>query len=84
MAYKLVRTVKFVNSNGREAKYDIYYDPTSSEYHAEIFYIASVQSVGPNPHTINVWYRTHNTYHRIPGNNIEDVEDSCLKNFNGQ
>ncbi|UBI17859.1 hypothetical protein [Citrobacter europaeus] len=82
--YNLVSTVKFVNSHGHEAKYDIYYDPASSDYHAEIFHIASVNSQGPNAHTINVWYRTHNTYRRIPGNNIKDIEDSCLNNFLGK
>lgn len=83
-AFNLVSTVKFVNSYGHEAKYDIYYDQASSEYHAEIFHIASVTSHGTNAHTINVWHRTHNTYRRIPGNNIKDIEDSCRNNFLGK
>lgn len=82
--FNLVSTVKFVNSNGHEAKYDIYYDPEQSEYHAEIFHIARVTTQEPSSHTIYVWHKTHNTYHRIPGNNIKDVEDSCLNNFLGK
>lgn len=83
-AYNLVSTVKFVNSQGQEAKYDIYFDPALSEYHAEIFHIASVVAPGFNVHTIYVWHRTLNTYRRIPGNNIKDIEDSCLNNFLGK
>lgn len=83
-AFNLVSTVKFVNSHGHEAKYDIYYDPASSEYHAEIFHIARVDSQQPSVHTIYVWHRTLNTYRRIPGNNIKDIEHSCLNNFLGK
>ncbi|EJD6658129.1 TPA: hypothetical protein I3798_003144 [Enterobacter cloacae] len=82
--FNLVSTVKFENSNGHEAKYDIYFDQASSVYHAEIFHIARVNSQGPNGHTIYVWHRIPTTYQRIPGNTIEDIVDSCRNNFLGK
>lgn len=83
-AFNLVSTVKFVNSHGHEAKYEIYFDPSSGEYHAEIFHIARVTAQGFSAHTVSVWHRINTSYQRIPGSNIQALEHSCQNHFNGK
>ncbi|MCG7367883.1 hypothetical protein MHZ90_17355 [Pantoea sp. ACRSH] len=83
-SFKLVSTLKFVNSNGHAAKYEIYYDLATSEHHADIFHIASTTSQGLGASMIEVWHKIHVTYQRIPGNTLRDIEDSCLNHFLGK
>ena len=53
---KLVSTVKFANSKGSEAKYEIYHDAVSNDYQAEVSYLTDVLSTAG--FTARVWYKT--------------------------
>ncbi|EMR0504899.1 MULTISPECIES: hypothetical protein [Enterobacter cloacae complex] len=76
---KLVSTVKFANSKGSEAKYEIYHDAVSNDYQAEVSYLTDVLSTAG--FTARVWYKTPLTIYRLPGNTISDLEDSCKDHF---
>ncbi|BEK74094.1 hypothetical protein PJX90_09115 [Klebsiella aerogenes] len=79
---KLVSTVKFTNAKGSEAKYEIYYDAVSNDYQAEVSHLTDVVSV--EGFTAKVWYRVPQTIHRLSGNTISDLEDSCKNHFEGK
>lgn len=76
---KLVSTVKFANSKGSEAKYEIYHDAVSNDYQAEVSYLTDVLSTAGS--TARVWHKTPLTIYRLSGNTISDLEDSCKDHF---
>lgn len=78
---KLVSTLKFKNSNGARAKYEIYYDKGSSEYHADIFTIASVECKDFNRPTVEVWHKHLTSFESIPGQTLQDIEVACQDHF---
>ena len=59
-----------------------YHDAESNDYQAEVSYLTDVLSAGG--FTAKVWYRTPQTFHRVLGSTISDLEDSCKNHFEGK
>ncbi|WP_241624538.1 hypothetical protein [Rosenbergiella epipactidis] len=80
--YELETTVQFEDANGEMARYEIYYDDTNLEYHAEVYHLSDVSSV--NGRTIKVWHKIPNTISRLSGSSKKGRVSSCKFHFEGK